>query len=242
MNKVHCKIQYFLISVFTVCLFLFNSGCGLETFYVIEAPNTTVHEPLYSSIFEEDKYFEFITNERKYEGINYIGTDVYYKIYRNSSVMDTESQSIKTTSINDDSSSKAATQMIETYHYQPLKAMGYDEEILVPYANSNRRVYIRLDDSSPYRAEILVDGSAIYSSSSRVLPCRNTPERTSFNFQKSVPDSIPKSDDADVKYSGTGNENEWYVCMFAVGVAQDSNYANVYSNVLYLGSVKLEVK
>ena len=128
MNKVHCKIQYFLISVFTVCLFLFNSSCGLETFYVIESPNTTVHEPLYSSIFEEDKYFEFITNERKYEGINFIGTDVYYKIYRNASVMETESQSIKTTSINDDSSSKAANQMIESYHFQALKATGYDED------------------------------------------------------------------------------------------------------------------
>lgn len=242
MNKVHCKIQYFLISVFTVCLFLFNSGCGLETFYVIESPNTTVHEPLYSSIFEEDKYFEFITNERKYEGINFIGTDVYYKIYRNASVMETESQSIKTTSINDDSSSKAANQMIESYHFQALKATGYDEEVLIPYANSNRHVYIRLDDSSPYVAELLVDDSNIYGSSSRVLPARNTPERTSFNFQRAVPKSIPKSDDSDVKYSGTGNENEWYVCMFAVGVAQDANYANVYSNVLYLGSVKLEVK
>ena len=74
MNKVHCKIQYFLIFVFTVYLFLFNSGCGLETFYVIDAPGTTVHEPLYSSIFEEDKYFDIVLCYNKDSDLDKVAT------------------------------------------------------------------------------------------------------------------------------------------------------------------------
>ena len=109
MNKVHCRIKRFVLSLITVCLILFNTSCGLDTVYVIDAPGTVINEPLYSSAFEEDKYFEFITNERAYEGINYLGTDVYYKIYRSSTTMENEKNSIIAASKNDDTGSKASS-------------------------------------------------------------------------------------------------------------------------------------
>ena len=243
MNKVHCKMKVFLSSFLTVCLILFNVSCGLDTVYVIDSPGSCLHEPIYSSIFEEDKYFEFITTEKKYEGIKFLGTEVYYKIYRSSSTMTNEKNAIVNAAGNDDTSSKAASLMIENYKYQTLEASGYyDEDVLIPSAFENRKIYIRLDDSSPYEAVIKVDGENIYGSSSRVIPGRNTPEKTSFNFYSNDTKTVPKSDDPDVKISGTGVDNEWYVCMFAVGVAQDANYTNLYSNILYLGSVKLNVK
>ncbi len=236
-------MKVFLISFIMVCLILFNTGCGLDTIYVIDSPGSNVHEPLYSSIFVEDKYFEFVTSEKKYEGINFLGTDVYYKIYRNATTMNNEKSSIVSASNNNDTSSKSASLLIETYKYQALEAYGHSgEAVLIPADGRSKRIYIRLDDSSPYEACILVDGENIYGSSTRVLPGRNIPDDSTFNFLLSDPKSIPKSDDPDVKYSGTGDDSEWYVCMFAVGVAQDSNYTNLYSNVMYLGSVTLNVK
>ncbi len=236
-------MKAFLISFIMVCLIIFNTACGLDTIYVIDSPGSNVHEPIYSSIFEEDKYFEFITSEKKYEGINFLGTDVYYKIYRNATTMNNERSLISSASNSNDTSSKSASLLIETYKYQPLQAYGHTvETALIPSTGQNKRIHIRLDDSSPYEACILVDGENIYGSSERVIPGRNTPESHSFNFSLTIPDSIPKSDDPDVKYTGTGVDTEWYVCMFAVGVAQDSNYTNLYSNVMYLGSVMLQVK
>lgn len=243
MNKAYCKIKFFLITLLTVCLVLFNAGCGLDTVYVIDAPGTVIHEPVYTSIFPEDKYFEFITNERKYEGVNFLGTEIYYKIYRNSSVMENERKIINSAALSDSSNSKAADHLISTYKYFPLEADGYySSDVLIPSENSNRRVRIRLDDLSPYEAGIYINDENIYGASSRVIPIRNVPERVSFNFTKNDSKTVPKSDDIDVKYSGTGTDTEWYICMFAVGVAQDANYVPVYSNILYLGSVMLEVK
>ncbi len=242
MNKAYCKIKFFLITLLTVCLITFNAGCGLDTVYVIDAPGTIIHEPVYTSIFPEDKYFEFITNERKYEGINFLGTEIYYKIYRNSSVMENERKIINSAALSDSSSSRSADLLISNYKYYSLEADGYySSDVLIPFENDNRRVLIRLDDISPYEAGIFINGENIYGASSRVLPVRNVPERVSFNFTKDDPKTIPKSDDVDVKYNGNGTDTEWYVCMFAVGVAQDANYVPVYSNALYLGSVKIDV-
>lgn len=243
MKKACCKIKVFLVTLFTVCLIFFNASCGLDQIYVIDEPGSIVHEPVYTSIFTEDKYFEFITSERKYEGIKFLGTEVYYKIYRNSTVMENERKSVISASLNDSSTSKAADQLISSYKYKSLEAAGYySESVLIPSEGKNRKIRIRLDDISPYEAGIYVDDENIYGSSSRVIPVRNVPERVSFNFTAADPNSVPKSDDEDVKYSGTGSDTEWYVCMFAVSVAQDVNYVPVYSNVLYLGSVKLDVK
>ena len=242
MNKAYCKIKFFLITLLTVCLITFNAGCGLDTVYVIDAPDTIIHEPDYNNMTLHEAYFEFITNERKYEGINFLGTDVYYKIYRNSSVMENERKIINSAALNDSSSSRSADLLISNYKYYSLEADGYySSDVLIPFENSNRNVKIRLSDSYPDMAEILVNNENIYGASLRVLPVRNVPERVSFNFTKDDPKTIPKSDDVDVKYNGNGTDTEWYVCMFAVGVAQDANYVPVYSNALYLGSVKIDV-
>ncbi len=242
MNKVHCKMKAFLISLITVCLIFFNISCGLDTVYVIDSPSDRVHDTSADNIDKFDAYFEFVTNEKPYEGINYLGTDVYYRIYGSSTVMASEIAAIDNASINDETGSKAATMMIDTYKYVSLEAIGYyGDDVLIPATGSNRHVYIRLEDSSPYEAAIKIDNNNIYGSETRVIPGRNTPEKTAFTFYNREPNTIPKDGDPDVKYSGANN-TDWYVSLFAVGVAMDATYTKLYSNVKYLGSVKITVQ
>ena len=241
MNKVHCKMKAFLISLITVCLIFFNISCGLDTVYVIDSPSDRVHDTSADNIDKFDAYFEFVTNEREYEGINYLGTDVYYRIYGSSTVMASEIAAIDNASINDETGSKAVAQL-ESCKYVSLEAIGYyDDDVLIPTEGKNRHVYIRLEDSSPYEAAIKIDNNNLYGSETRVIPGRNIPERTSFTFYSNDPKSIPKDGDPDVKYSGANN-TDWYISMFAVGIAKDATYTSLHSNVKYLGSVKITVQ
>ena len=59
MNKTFCKKKYFIILLIAGCLILFNSGCGLDVFYVIEAPNRVISEPIYTNQSQDQQYFEF---------------------------------------------------------------------------------------------------------------------------------------------------------------------------------------
>lgn len=250
MNKT-CRLKNNKFSFLCfACLILFNlpffSACGLDTFYVINPPATIVHEPVYSNIDTTEHYFEFYTFESVYSGIKFLGTDVYYKIYRNAGNMETEYKNIVATASNVDTAANAPSRMIDTYKFKTLETnVLSSNSVLIPAAGSNRRIKIRLSDSSTYNAEILVNDANIYGSADRVLPVRNITsiQTPTFSFSKSPynPVPIPKADDSDVSY-GSGNDNEWYVCMFAVAVAQDANYSQIYSNVLYLGSVKITVQ
>lgn len=249
MNKT-CRLKNNKFSFLCfACLILFNlpffSACGLDTYYVINPPATIVHEPVYSSIDVSSHYFEFYTSESVYSGIKFLGTDVYYKIYRNATKMETEYKNIVATATNVDTAANAPSRMIDTYKFKTLETnVLAGNSVLIPAAGSNRKIKIRLSDSSPYNAEILVNDANIYGSADRVLPIRNITSvygTPTFSFSQLPVNLRPKSDDPDVDY-GSGNDNEWYVCMFAVAVAQDANYSQIYSNVLYLGSVKITVQ
>lgn len=241
MNKAHKNRHFFSLMFAFVCLIFFNTGCGLDVVYVIDPPGPIIHEPLYSSLSADDPHFEFWTYEDTYSGISFTGTEVYYKIYRSYSNMISESNTIINLASSTETSENAPRRLIDSYKYQPLKVKGYNESVLIPTEDNNRQVYIRLNDNDPYEAEVKVDGEYIYGSTVKTIPVRNNTSRTSFTFRANDPDSIPKSDDEDVSYSGSGNDSVWYVCMFAVAVGHDATYVPTYSNVLYLGSVTINV-
>ena len=220
-------------------------GCGLDTFYVIDAP-TVNHEPSYNSMMQENDYFKFTTNEeREYEGIKFLGTEVYYKIYDNSSRLNTEYSSINSASSSDTSTNQAADRMIINYKFHPLRRTdNINANIFIPVVGSNRPVEIRLSDYvGIYQAGISID----YDSEGKPIlygqPVRDIPNNPSFNFKELSPDQLPKSDDEDFSTSSsTTDEKAYYVCMFAVAVAQDATYSRLYSNVVYLGSVKISLE
>ncbi len=254
MNKAfyikRCISSFMLIG----CLILFTLSCGLDTFYVIDAPTSIEHKPEYNSIEKSDFYFEFWTVVPDDDlPIKFFGTNVYYKIYKSSSKLENEVQDLYNISNKDDSSTSAARKMIETYGYQPLRAAGHlKEAVLIPtsadtnadyFYNSNSKVYIRLNDySDTYFAQITVNNVNIYNSSTRILPVRNVENKLSFNFPDLDSSDLPKDGDVDVNSNGSSSEDELYVSMYAVGIAQDNTFSSVYSNILYLGSVTIPTK
>jgi len=246
MNKTHYK-KRIIQTVFILCLIFFNAGCGLDTYYVINPPSMVVHEPQYYDIDPGSSYFEFYTTESTYDDIKFLGTDVYYKIYRNTAVMENEYKNIISLAGNTETEAQAPSRMIDSYKYKTLEAYGFDSgEVLIPSVGVSRTVHVRLSDSSPYLSQILVSGTNAYGSADRVIPVRNIASSDgrvrSFSFKDLSSDLRPKKDDEDVNYSGSGSDSEWYIAMFAVSVAQDSNYTGIYSNVVFLGTVKISVQ
>ena len=240
MNKAFCRKRIIFSSILTGCLILFNLSCGLDTFYVIDGPKNTIHQPDCSSIDYSENYFEFDTVDKDYDSIKFLGTDVYYKIYSSSSVLQNQVNDLIALANRSESTSAAAERLIQNYQYQPLRGAVHDGvSVLIPTDGSNDRVYIRLSNYSDiYPAQITVNGQNIYDSATRVQPVRSLPSKPSFNFASLTPDLRPKSDDADVNGSGSGT-SLWYISMFAVAIGQDTTYTPVYSNILYLGSVQI---
>ena len=251
MNKAFCRKKQSVSFLLAGCLILFNifyfTSCGMDTFYEIDGPSRVNHEPYYDSIEEADRYFEFVapSNKKKYDvgeepPITFLGTDVYYKIYDSSSRLNSEYSSILQLANSETSSAQAPDRMIATYHFQPLRAAGQssDQAVLVPDNGSDSTVKIRLLDYLPYDyAQVTIDGS------NKGKPVRSIPNSPSFDFYSQSADLAPKSDDADSSIttsSGTTQPEAYYVSMFAVAIGQDTGYARLYSNVLYLGSVKIE--
>ena len=251
MNKAFCKKRVFLSFLLTGCLILFNLSCGLDTFYVIDAPHQVLHQPVYSysKANGSDAYFEFWTVDKDYDSIKFLGTDVYYKIYKSSNQLVTETDYLTTIATNEDTMATSADKLITSYKYQKLFAVeAQGKKALFESVRSNQRIKIRLNDyTDEYLAEITVDGMPLYSSSSRVIPLRylkesNTTSTRAYSFNFTDANEIPKDSttEFDVNFSGSGTTDDcWYVAMFAVAVGLDYTYANVYSNILYLGSVPI---
>ena len=125
MNK-RCKtVKQFINHSFVVCFILFNISCGLDTFYVIDPPYSGSNKPSEdetssgTSLGYAERYFSFQTNEKNVSGFTFSGTDVYYKIYKSSSVMKSELSNINSLT----ATSNASDKLIHTYKYQKLKAL-----------------------------------------------------------------------------------------------------------------------
>ena len=237
--KVVCKGIVFLIFFLTSCLIFFNS-CGLDTYYVIEAPYNTIHEPTTVSGYQ-DCYFSFYTNEDNSQaGFSFDGTDVYYRIYDSLPEMQTKVSALQNLAI---SNSEATTSLIKPalsggYGYRPLKCSSIPSSTLIPRSGDdgeNRRVDIRLTnytDVATFKAYIKVDGLEIG------IPLRES--GTTFDFGRSGSiNQKPASTDSDYSYSSSSSDYK-YVAMFAFSVGHDSAYSTYYSNILYLGAVAID--
>lgn len=242
------KFKYIFLLLCFVCLFIFNSGCGLDVFYVMPTPITIVHTPSYDSSDFSERYFSFFTNENvtSNSGFSFKGTDIYYRIFDSSSQMNSEVSSLVSLSNNESTSNTAASKMIETYNFNKLRISGCYDEPLIPYTGENKQIYVRLSDYQSielYSARILEggeNGTYVNSSTTKTIPVRNV-NRTSFNFGRSGSnDKAPAQGDDDVDYTSGPTNHKWYVAMFAVAVGYDYTYTNYYSNILYLGAVTID--
>lgn len=232
----------------TLCCATLQS-CGLETVVTVNAPTVTYSSPLYSSDDYLTWYASFLSAEDN--GGSFMGTEVYYKIYNSSSTLVSERSAIL--SVNSASNNTAAaTRMIETYSYQPLGTSPSNGKPLF-VDSAGAKVTLRLksykghenhvgSDWHQFRAGI--DGAGYEYDKFR--PFRNGNTR-SFDFfdddednKGGTRDIRPAEGDADYKHSASGGSDEYFVQLFAVGVAYDqTTLSNTYSLVLDLGSVPI---
>ena len=259
MNKTFCKKKYSIILLIAGCLILFNSGCGLDVFYVIEAPNRVISEPIYTNQSQDQQYFEFETKEISYEGIKFLGTEVYYKIYDNSSRLVSEYGNINSIATSENTANQSADRMIDNYKFQPLRSSNNTgANILIPDEGINRKVRIRLSNYNVYEAEYSISEIEYDDKGNKRLknngapvkqgiPVRYISKNPTFSFKELIgTDFLPKggdNGDDDYSYTNTNSDiKEYYVSMFAVAIAQDTSYSRQYSNVVYLGSVTISME
>ena len=255
------------LTVVILCIIagIFVFSCGLEEVLSLDAPTVTQNNPLYSSTDYLTWYSAFTTEESS-QPEQFIGTEVYYKIYNNYSSLTSQRSailSVNTTS----NSSAAATRMIETYTYQPLgTSVNTGRVVFVPNSGSNRRVIIRLKN--------YLDGSGVTGDSDRFnfvacigfrsgesfdytydgdyyIPYRNGNSK-SFDFfdydednKGGSRDVEPVEGDSDYFHNSNGfsegYENTYFVQLFAVAKAWNTDTcAPSYSLVLDLGSIPIK--
>ncbi len=256
MNKTEKNITILIISIIMfLCPFVF-SGCGLDVYYVLEAPTIKKNYPTTSSEFDE-RYFDFVTNDEDNKGylksanqsFVYLGTAVYYKIYNNSSTLSSQYSAIEALNEDEEDYGESAEKMIDSYGFKQLGTSGGTITPLIAADSTNREVKIRLTNygsQDEYQAYITVDGEDLTNSSGTIVVPRRVQNNHTFDFGRDGDnDEVPSEDDDedDVKYSSSFSDDDdecWYVAMYAVAVGRDETYSKSYSFVLYLGAVTID--
>ena len=247
----NCHV-YELFSLAVCCLCLF--GCGLEEYYVLEAPFRTYTTPNADTAYD-GKYFDFVTNETENAAIspsfNFLGTAVYYKIYNRYESIGTVTSALSSAN-NSTEYSAAATLLINTYKYRELGTASGTTTPLIASTGADRRIYIRLTNyqtDSHYLAKIIVGYTGDSSVAGTWIP-RREGNRYSFDFGRDGDnDSASKtlsSTDTDYNYSSSGFSSAYpdtyFVDMYALSVGRDTTYTTYYSKVLHLGTVAIDAR
>ena len=240
----------FKVVLMCICLFLFNSGCGLDVYYVVNPPSYNIHTPYYDSEFS-NCYFEFRTNENNNntEVKKFLGTAIYYKIYKSKSKMDSEVGSITSLINSTDNKANAAPRLTSTYNFKTLKAENLSGGVLIEHNDSSdQNVFIRLTDYIGSDGQVVPGYEAVVKigDTSYGKPLRDE-DNLNFNFASYRTDeksAVPQEGDSDVQENPTStdseDDNKWYVPLFAVGLSLNDDYTNTSSVPLYLGCVTIK--
>lgn len=252
------KISFYFL-FFVISSLFYLTSCGLDTYIVVDGPNSINHSPSYTTEDFSNEYFEFNTNDVNQSNypsdFKYLGTQVYYKIYGSYSTMLSEISYLETLAESENSAQAPGKMMNPVssggYGYQALVTNNSTSNVLIPVDENKpyRSVYIRLTDyqnAPEFSARILVDGQYLNGSASNSIPVRYEDD-LSFNFGRDASnDKIPVpynsstgEGDLDTKASSVPSDGVWYVAMFAVALGRDVTYTMQYSNILFLGSVAI---
>ena len=234
----------FFLGLLCICLVFFNTACGLDEIDVIlDDPFLTDNIPKIDSE-NSMSFFAFSTKKLDDDKINNLCKGyIYYKIYNNSSTMQSETGNIE--SMINDSARRyySATTLIENYSYKELYcAENYSK---IPQAdvfsldNKSQVIRIRLtnldDTTDEFSARISVDGTV------KGIPARLNNKTFDFGRTGSY-DSEPKKEDDDTRgFSETTTESKnYYVVLYGVfSMPAESFEKIIYSPVHYLGAVTI---
>ena len=243
-----------LRAVCAVTLMLFFSGCGLDTFYYLDAPEIDnyceMNEESFNNLYVSFQTAETTENNSLYlsssSDFSFKGTALYYRIYDSTSAITSFKQIVD--SLNSETSYASAAERIISANYKPLSLSGTREPMpLVPQTGTNRYVYVRLcrgggteDDFAPAvrisndRINVSTEGSDLYANQS---PCRSNGQ--SFEFGKENV-ALPLQTDEDCSLTAS-SADIYYVDLYAFSVGQDTTFARSYSNAVHVGTIPISV-
>lgn len=255
MNKAYRKFRIGKLFFWVfVCLYFFNlNGCGLDLFYVLQAPSYVENLPSYTNADKINNVFIFYTNETGFpETFKFNGTDIYYKIYNSSSTLQADvdyivtrlDSSTSSTQISDylaDKVSSSSKDLSSTHgSFSKLRIKNKSLNVLIPYNKNDKTIKLRLtdfQDEVSNSARLLVDGI------NYGQPVRESDNLT-FNFGRTSKDpyynKVPVAEDEDVKYTSGAGDTVWYVALFAMACGKTVDNPSIKSLPLYLGSVKID--
>ncbi len=162
------NIQKIELCAILFCIFgcFFYSSCGLETIVIVAPPTNIFNSQNISTPSDDYNYWycDFETAESKNDslsGADFIGTEIYYRIYKNFATLTSHKNSISGVNTTTNTTA-AAKRIIETYHYQTLNTNPEQGlPVFIPSVGYNRRVRFRIKSYQKstdimYRASISV--------------------------------------------------------------------------------------
>jgi hypothetical protein len=229
--RLMSRLQRLAFVLFVVCVF---SSCGLETYSILDPPiiaqyTAGTDEPL-------SRYFHFRTSGGVSGDVAFQGTSVFYKIYASESVLISEANSIS--DVNAQYSANGYNR-IASLGYQELNSTARNDP-LIP-GTTGATVVIRLFNEGSFTTRVHendTDVSPIWG-----IPLRRANSK-GFNFFAATESGrednpVPVSGDPDVNFSGFSDGNTWYVNAYAVSIGRDTSFANLHSQLLHLGYIRI---
>lgn len=237
--------KLFLAMFFTAGI----TSCGLDTFYLLKGPIIFYNRPELTNSDPVNNFVYFSTNENQNltSDFDFTGTIIYYKIYGKYESVSTDISLIE--SRNNDSNYGAALDLIKSKGYRELRCDNNTEESFVINATGvNKNVKIRLTDYNlesdlnpsadnvPY---IYINGVDTNKKPKRAE--RKNGQNLDFNFGRNKTDlNSPKPEPQDNDFDGVEPpDGVYYVNMYAVALGHDVTYKFYYSNLLYLGTIRI---
>ncbi len=212
-----------------LCSFLLLFSCGLDVYYFIEPPfnSSSISNPA----DDVSQFFSFTTNgvNNRDPGIvgdmNYLGTQVYYKLYTNDSDLKSQRDSINSANIE---YTENGIDKLLALGFQKLSCSSYSDPLIRKTPSpKNQNIKITFNNGY-YSSEILVDDENLG------IPLRY--DNTPFSLENlSV-------QDLDVYDSNNDSEEDasFYILMYAVSVGTVNLSQRIYSSLCYLGFLQLQ--
>lgn len=224
------KYRFFFIIISLLCLNFFNLSCGLDNIEYYEEPI-----PLNIAYLSEDgidnialRTFSFSTNNVDNNSSAYFkGTGVFYKIYNSYEKADSEGTALKNLAANDISYS-SANSMIKSYpyYYKPIN----DNSFL--FGKETYNYEVSFDFTNPDGNYSIIRNNDL---ANPIIPKRQNGQTFDFTDK----DNLPKEGDNDFDYVISISDEGYYVQFFAVSVGLSQTLTEQYSNIVYLGCIKL---
>ena len=215
-----------LICAFTCILFLLLFSCGLDVYYFVEPPFNSLE--IFNPPDETFQVFQFTTADSRNtdpsvvgQTVYFLGTDVYYKIYTDLSVLESHRSSI--TSSNAEYTENGINKL-NSLGFQKITSNPYSDP-LIRKSSSNQTVKIRLFDTSVYKSNIDISGVDVGK------PLRY--DGSSFNIR-----SGEILEGLDINGNPNSDSN-YYVLMYAVSVSTVNLSQRIYSSLCPLGYLQL---